>query len=328
MSLDRRKIMTLGAGSAALAMAGGVAATGTAEASAHRDVPGDEALARSLAGGFRSHHVRVNGVRLHYVAGGSGEPLVLLAGWPQTWWSYRKVMPALARRFRVIAVDVRGQGSSEKPQGGYDKKTMAEDVRELVRALGYRRVNIAGHDIGSKVAFAFAVNHPDATRKLAMLDALHPDESFYEIPVLRRPGAGFNMWWYAFNQLQGLPEALVRGRSRHLIDWFFANSLADQSMVSDFDRNVYAKVYDTPDGIRASNAWYQNFGQDIADLKTYPKITAPLLGLASEISYAQFLSTLPTQATDVRVEKLDNTVHYLQEEAPDRVSRALLEFFA
>ncbi|MFD9489287.1 alpha/beta fold hydrolase [Streptomyces sp. NPDC059991] len=328
MSLDRRKMISLGAGSAALAMAGGAVAAEPASATPHHGVPDDAALARSLPGGFRSHHAHVNGVRLHYVAGGSGAPLVLLPGWPQTWWSYRKVMPVLARRFRVIAVDLRGQGSSEKPQGGYDKKTMARDVRELVRALGYDRVNIAGHDIGSKVAFSFAANHGDATRKVAMLDALHPDESFYELPLIPRPGAGFNLWWYAFNQVQGLPEELIRGRSRHLIDWFFANSLTDQSLVGDFDRNVYARAYDTPDGIRAANGWYRAFAQDIADIKTYPKITAPLLGLSSEVSYAQFRQTLPTLATDVRVVKLDKTVHYLQEEAPDRVARAFTEFFA
>ncbi|GAA0577932.1 alpha/beta hydrolase [Streptomyces crystallinus] len=328
MSLDRRKMIGLGAGSAALAMAGGVAVAEPAAAAPKPRVPGDAELARSLPGGFRSHHAHVNGVRLHYVAGGSGTPLVLIAGWPQTWWSYRKIMPALARHFRVIAVDLRGQGSSQKPQGGYDKKTMARDIHELVRALGYRKVDVAGHDIGSKVAFSFAANHGESTRRVAMLDALHPDESFYRLPLLTRPGAGFNTWWYAFNQVRGLPEELLRGRSRDLIDYLFAHALADQSLVSEFDRNVYARTYDTPDGIRAANGWYQAFHQDIADIKTYAKITAPLLGLASEVSYPQFCATLPALGTDVRVVKLDHTVHYLQEEAPDRVLRAFLEFFA
>ncbi|MEU5437407.1 alpha/beta hydrolase [Streptomyces sp. NPDC020719] len=337
MSLDRRKMISLGAGSAALAMAGSAAsatpatATPTLAASAsatpRRHVPGDAELARSLSGGFRSQYAHVNGVRLHYVAGGHGPLLVLVAGWPQTWWSYRKIMPALARRYRVIAVDLRGQGGSDKPQGGYDKKTMARDIHELVRHLGHRRTFIAGHDIGAKVAFSFAANHPDATRKVAMLDTLHPDESFYDVPLLQRPGGPFNLWWWAFNQVHGLPEQLIQGRSRHLIDWFLANSLHDQSLVTDFDRNVYARTYDTPDGIRAANGWYQSFAQDIEDIKTYPKLTPPLLGLASDQSYTAYVQTLPKLATDVRVVRFENTVHYLQEEAPERVLREFLEFF-
>lgn len=98
-------------------------------------VPSDAELARSLPGGFSSRYATANGVRLHYVIGGRGEPLVLLHGWPQTWWTYHKVMPALASRFRVVAVDLRGGGGSEKPQSGYDKRTLAKDIRELVRVL-------------------------------------------------------------------------------------------------------------------------------------------------------------------------------------------------
>ncbi|MFD5876975.1 alpha/beta fold hydrolase [Streptomyces sp. NPDC060322] len=323
MSLNRRSMMAAGAGAVALSMTG-------ESASAHsgRRLPTDAQLARSLSGGFRSHHARVNGVRLHYVAGGHGYPLILVSGWPQTWWSYRKVMPALARRFRVIAVDLRGMGGSDRPEGGYDKKTMARDLHELARSLGHRRVNIAGHDIGSQVAFSFAANHPEATRRVAMLDSLHPGESFYDMRLLSRPGTGFDLWWYAYNQVQGLPEKLGAGRMRYLIDWFFEHSLTDQRLVGDFDREIYARAYNEAGAIRASNGWYQSVHQDIEDMASYSMLTPPLLGLSSEASHAQFTEVLPTLAADVRVTKLENTVHYLQEEAPDEVVRALTDFFS
>ncbi|MFF3676756.1 alpha/beta fold hydrolase [Streptomyces sp. NPDC002120] len=149
----------------------------------------DASLAASLDGGFTSHHAEVNGTRLHYVQGGSGEPLVLLGGWPQTWWQWHKVMPALARRHRVIAVDLRGMGGSAKPESGYDKKTMAADVRALLTHLGLERAHVAGHDIGAMVAYAFAANHPEATGRVALLDVSHPEEAWAQMPLLPRPGS-------------------------------------------------------------------------------------------------------------------------------------------
>jgi pimeloyl-ACP methyl ester carboxylesterase len=291
------------------------------------DLPTDEELAASLPGEFRSDYLRVNGIRLHYVSGGTGEPLVLLPAWPQTWWEYRKMMPALAQRYRVIVVEVRGMGGSDKPPGGYDKKSMARDVYEFVRALGYERVNIVGHDIGAMVAFSFAVNHPDATRKLALLDVAHPDESRYEMRLVPRPGAGFNMWWWAFNQVPELPERLLAGRAWYLVDWLYGKSLVDQDAIGPRDRAIYARAYDTPEAIRATNSWYQAFHQDIADMNGYGKVTAPILGLGCPINVERLRRVLPEQGTDVRVERVDDSSHWIPEEQPELVSKLLLEFF-
>lgn len=121
----------------------------------------DAALVERLPG-FRSAHAEVNGTRLHYVTGGTGPALVLLPGWPETWWTYHKIMPALAQRYTVLAVDLRGMGSSAKPEQGYEKKTMAKDVRELLLKLGHTEAAVVGHDIGAQVAWSFAANHPEA----------------------------------------------------------------------------------------------------------------------------------------------------------------------
>jgi pimeloyl-ACP methyl ester carboxylesterase len=318
MGLNRRNLFSLGAATAL------VAATDQTASAAADHGPSDEALVRSLPG-FRSGYATVNGIRMHYVAGGRGKPLVLLPGWPQTWWEFRKIMPALAARHRVIAVDMRGQGGSDKPAGGYDKKTMARDIYELVRALGYSTVDIVGHDIGAMVAFSFAANHPDATRTVTVMDVGHPDESLFEIPLLAPPGQPVHVWWFAFNQVRGLPEQLLAGRFRPMVDWLFDNLMVNPAAIGERDRAVYARAYSSPAAIRAGNAWYQAFYQDIEDQKAYSKITAPMLGLAAE--YNDTLThLLPQKATNVRVEKIANTGHFFVEEQPEAVLKALTAF--
>jgi pimeloyl-ACP methyl ester carboxylesterase len=225
----------------------------------------------------------------------------------------------------VIAVDLRGQGGSGKPAGGYDKKTMAKDIRELVRCLGYSTVDIAGHDIGAMVAFSFAVNHPEATRSVTVMDVAHPDENLFKIPLLAPPGQPVHVWWFAFNQVRGLPEQLLAGRFRPMVDWLFDNLLVNPRAVTDRDREIYARAYSRPDAIRAGNAWYQGFYQDIEDQKTYAKVTAPMLGLAAEHNDT-LTYLLPDKGTNVHLDTVTNTGHFFPEEQPEAVIKALTGF--
>jgi pimeloyl-ACP methyl ester carboxylesterase len=294
----------------------------------------DAALLRTLPG-FESGVAEVNGTRIHYVIGGRGEPLVLLPGWPQTWWEYHRVMAALAREFRVIVVDLRGMGSSSRPAGGYDKKTMARDVFELVSRLGYRQVNIAGHDIGSMVAFSFAANYPQATRKLALMEVPHPDEFFSQLrmlPEIGKFGATIDdqhpgyPWWFAFHQVKGLPERVLAGRFHIYQDFLLDYLLRDPKSIDARDRAVYHAAYASADAIRAGDAWYQAFMQDAIDIKTYPKLLMPVLGLGST-GYAWLQAAVPPVTTDFRLVKVEDSGHFIADEQPDFVTRALLEFF-
>lgn len=326
--MERGKALALGAGTAALAATGAVTSAAQAAASGVRRAPSDAELARSIPGGFTSKVAQAGDVRLHYVAGGQGAPLFLLHGWPQTWYEYRKVMPDLAKRYRVIAVDLRGIGGSDKPPSGYDKKTMAGDIHALAQTLGYDQINIAGHDIGSQVAFSFAVNHAAATTKVAILDVTHPDESYYERRLLVRPGVpGINLWWHAFNQVRLLPEQLIAGRGQYLTDWIFDDFLLNKNAISKGDRAVFGAAYNDADAIRGGNGWYQAWDQDIADLKNYPKVTAPMLGMANEMFYDGVAQVLPTQGTDVRLVKVTGAGHYFVDEVPDVVVQTLTGFF-
>lgn len=299
-------------------------------------VPTDAELAASLEGDFVSDHAEVNGTRLHHVSGGNGDPLILLGGWPQTWWQFRKIMPELARGFRVTAVDLRGMGGSAKPETGYDKKTMAADIHALIGHLGHESAFVAGHDIGASVGYHLTAGFPHAVRRLATLDMGVPDTSWLTIPMLPATdeqaaaltaGRGGYPWWFALNQLRELPERLLDGRFRLLIDWLCGHMLADQASVDEQARRVYAHAYDSPQAIRAGNGWYQTMRQDIADLATYPPVTTPILTLAGQDAYPALQEQMAGKGTDVRITAVPGSGHYIPEEQPEFLIAQLAEFF-
>jgi len=295
----------------------------------------DNELIKNLPG-FENKYITVNGINLHYVEGGNGKPLLCLPGWPQTWYSLQPVAIQLAEKYRVIIIDLRGMGSSEKPESGYDKKTMATDIYQLVLALGFDKVHLMGHDIGGMVAMSFAFNFPEITEKLIVLDGSHPNEGMYQMPLIPSPGTftekmDGNMpyaWWMGFNQVKGLPEQLLEGRFHLLQDWLFRYVMIDEKKMTALERAVYAAAYRDRESIRASNAWYQTFNQDIEDAKTYEPLAMPVLGIGSYISYNYMNYGLPYVAKDLQVVGMMDSGHYLFEEKPQEVLDIVLPFLA
>lgn len=333
--MQLKKIVLTLSTAMALAMANVAAAQASppTAASPTYDVS-DAALLRELPE-FEAGTIEANGVRLHYVSGGEGDPVILLPGWPQTWWAYHKIMPILARSHRVIAVDIRGMGASDKPADGYDKRNMALDIYQLIRGLGYESAHIVGHDIGSQVAYSFAANHPSATRTLTLLDVPASDDAVLEMRLLPEHGTFGDRidpahpftWWFAFNQVKGMPEALLEGRARVQQDWFFRYLLKNPDALDERDRAVYAAAYDSRDAIRAGNAWYQAFTQDIIDQRTYPeRLGMPVLGIGG-VGYEWLNSFLQRRATSPRVVHLIDSGHFVAEEKPTETARLLLDLF-
>ncbi|MEH3114596.1 alpha/beta hydrolase [Pedobacter terrae] len=285
--------------------------------------------------GFTSHIVEVNGTQLHFVdSRGNGPVLICLPGWPQSWYSYRAVALPLADYFRVIVVDIRGMGSSATPASGYDKKTMATDVYELMGLLGISKAHVLGHDIGGMVAASLAHNYPDAVERLILADGLHPNEGMMQMKLIP-PQETFSekidhqqpyMWWMSFNQIKELPEKLLEGRYRYLLDWLFDYVMVDSSKMPDFERNIYAYVYNQSERIRASNGWYQAFHQDIADAQEYSKLQMPVLGIASNVSSGFYQYALPTIAENYQLVNLDNTGHFMFEENPAGVYETIMTY--
>jgi pimeloyl-ACP methyl ester carboxylesterase len=298
------------------------AQTAETHAPAGADVS-DKALVKTLPA-FNEQFSTVNGIKLHYVIGGSGPLIVLLPGWPETWWSWHKLMPRLATDHTVLSLDLRGMGASDKPTDGYDKKTMASDVSQLIHMLNFKKAVIIGHDIGSMVAFSVAANSPATVDKLVMLDVPHPDAGLAKWPLLPTVGTFGDKidedhayaWWFAFHQVKGLPEDLLAGREDVEQKWFFRYLMKDESKIDARDRAVYAAAYASRDAIRAGNAWYQAFPQDIIDDGTYAKITMPVLALGGP-GYVWLKSTLEQKATDLKAIKVVDSGHFIAEEQPE-----------
>jgi pimeloyl-ACP methyl ester carboxylesterase len=284
--------------------------------------------------GFENKYETVNGITLHYVQGGEGTPLLLLPGWPQTWYSFHTIAPELAKTYQVIVIDIRGMGTSSKPSAGYEKKTMAKDIYELIVKLGFEKAHVLGHDIGGMVAMSLAYNHPEVVAQLIIMDGIHPNEGMMQMPLLPPLGTFHDKmssqmpyaWWMGFNQVKGLPEQLLEDRFRYLVDYIFDYVMIDQTKMTELERAIYAEAYNDREAIRASNAWYQSFAQDIEDSKSYQPISSPVLGIGSNVSYGFMKMGLPYAASQCEVLGLTDSGHYMNEEKPADVIQMILNF--
>lgn len=276
---------------------------------------------------FEHHHADVNGTRLHYVTAGAGAPLILMGGWPRTWWQFHKVIPLLAQRFRVIAVDIRGMGESDRPESGYDKKTMARDIHELIHHLGYDRAHVYGDDIGGMVAFSLAWNHPESVDGLVAADGIHPTEALHEFPMVPRAGQPVYPWWWVTGLLDGLAESWQAGRFRAIIDWNIEHIGGDPSVFDDATRDIYAAAYDTPAAIRATNGWFRTFRQDIADFAAYPKLEKPLLYIGGFLLPVS-KPVVESFSTSVGFVEFPDAGHFLAEQHPSRFAEVLTHHLA
>ncbi|MGF6229199.1 pimeloyl-ACP methyl ester carboxylesterase [Inquilinus ginsengisoli] len=277
---------------------------------------------------FSHRFAEANGVRLHYVIGGpaDGELVVLLHGWPQTWYTWRRVMPELAKAgFRVVAVDYRGAGESERPLDGYDKATMAADIRDLVRQLGPAKVDLVGRDIGVMVAYAYAAQWPDDVARLAMLDVPVPGTRVWD-EAIHKPDP--ELWHFGLHQQRDVAEMLVAGHEYAYISDFMKKRLA--APIADEDLALYARAYAAPGGMRAGFELYRAFPEDERRFREFlkAKLPMPVLALAGERSNGWKELDMAKEAADnVSGAVAPETGHWLPDENPGFVSRHLIAFF-
>src|SRR5579863_7066355 len=174
-----------------------------------------------MADAFVHRYANLKGVRIHFVTHGRGIPVVLLHGWPQTWYEWRHILTMCADKFQMVAPDLRGLGDSSRPSSGYDKKTVAADVWALMHDhLGHQKFAVVGHDWGAPVAFRLAADHADAVTHLVLLDVPVPGDQ----PAGAALG-GTPRWHHLFNQVPDLPEALTTGRERTFLEFFYMNGI-------------------------------------------------------------------------------------------------------
>ncbi|MGZ5511360.1 MAG: alpha/beta fold hydrolase, partial [Nitrososphaeraceae archaeon] len=230
---------------------------------------------------YTHHKTTVNGILMHYVIGGKGDPVVLLHGWPQTWYEWRHIIPELiANNYTVIAPDMRGLGDSEKPQTGYDTKTVAEDIYQLVKKLGYSKIYLVAHDLGGPVAYSYAAAHPQAVHKMIIVDTLLPGFGLEEAGDFSPNG----IWHFSFHAVRDLPEKLIEGKEDVYLNWFYDHYSYNQSAITPQDREEYIKQYSKPGAMRAGFEYYRAIFEDAEQNKEYvkEKLDLPILTLGGE----------------------------------------------
>jgi pimeloyl-ACP methyl ester carboxylesterase len=283
--------------------------------------------------GFAHRWVDADGISLHCVEGGrpSGPVLVLLAGFPQTWWAWRRVMPGLADRFRVIAIDLPGQGHSERPERGYDTHTVAAHVHAAVNALGVSAFWLAAHDIGAWVAFSLALNYESRLRGLALLDAGIPGITLPEaIPT--DPNLAWKTWHFAFHLVPDLPEALLAGREREYVGWFLkVKSLAPDAF-DDAELDHYAAALATDGALRASLAYYRDAAESARKNRQAlerRRLTVPVLGISSSHgSIPDMAASISPWADNTTGILVPDAGHFIPDEQPEAVATAIADLVA
>jgi pimeloyl-ACP methyl ester carboxylesterase len=273
------------------------------------------------------------GLRLHFVTAGAGErTIVLLHGFPQTWWEWHRVIPALVDAgFRIVAPDYRGAGHSWRPLGGYDKHTMAGDIHRLLRQhLQIEHpVALVGHDIGLMVAYAYAQAYREDVSQLVVVDAPLPGTAVFD-----RLRADPRVWHFAFHSARDVPEMLVAGRERQYLQTFFNARIYDPSAISEDDLALYTSAYSAPGAMRAGFELYRAFDKDADDnraaLKRNGKLTIPVLavGGATSTSGPVVEEMMHEVAEDVTGLRIAGAAHWIAEENPAAFAAGLLEFLA
>ncbi len=278
-----------------------------------------------------------SGLRLHYVEAGAGpRTIVLLHGYPQTWWEWRHIIPLLAAAgWRVIAPDYRGAGASSKPQEGYDKRTMARDVNMLLGDhLGVKEpIALVGHDIGMMVAYAFAVAYPKSVERLVLMEAPLPGTAAYDGLVATPQLRNAAMWHFFFHNAENdLAELLTHGRERQYIQHFFERLAFDQGAIGPADLDVYASAFSAAGAMRAGFELYRAFDRDGDDnqaaLAETGKLKMPVLALGGASSFFTPIAPgmLSEVAEDVRTGTIPRCGHWVAEENPAALLGALSGF--
>ena len=274
-------------------------------------------------GQISDRFANVNGLRLHYLVAGKGEPVILLHGYAQNSHMWRPLIPELAKTHTVIAPDLRGFGQSSKPSGGYYKKTMAQDIHALAASLGFKHAAVVGHDIGLMVAYAYAAQYPTEVDRIVLMDAFLPGVGDWQHVWLLR-----DLWHFHF--YGETPLKLVTGRERIYFEHFWNDFAADpKHSVSEADRRFYARSYAQPGAMRAGFEVFRSFEQDAKDFAQLAetKLTMPMLVLTGEKASGEFLIE-QARLVDTNVDGvvIKGKGHWLMEEAPSEVIRRLLAF--
>lgn len=267
------------------------------------------------------------GQRLHYVIGGQGEPVLLVPGWPQTWYAWRKVMPALARHYTVVAVDPPGLGDSDKPFDGYDTNAVADRLHAFTQALGWDRFHYVGHDVGVWIGFPYAHRHPDTLRKLVLIDATVPGIVPPEAYAFEAQRIHKN-WHFFFLALPDLAESLLSGREREFLTWLFQSKSENMQGIGAQALAEYVRCYGAPGGWRAGAGYYRALFDDMAQNRIHARtrLTLPVLAMGGASALGSMMADMLRTVADDVTGLVAPCGHYVPEEAPAYLNEQLIAF--
>ena len=271
---------------------------------------------------FKSLTANVNGINIHYVIGGTGEPLLLIHGFGQNWFMWNRLLPELSKHFTVIAPDMPGLGESDKPDTGYTKKQLAQDLHGLVKQLGYTNINVVGHDIGLMVAYAYAAQFGNEVKKVAFLDALLPGVE----PVWSMVRA--QAWWFGFF---GWPSSsdIVQGKEKEFLTGFWPVVGHVENAFTKEETDEFVRAYSTPKSTYGAFHWFAAFPQDAIDNQQFMKhkLQMPALAMGGEFQSASFLGGhIKLVASNVQEIKIPGAGHWLVQENTAAVQEGLMNF--
>jgi pimeloyl-ACP methyl ester carboxylesterase len=277
---------------------------------------------------FSHYKLFVNGVLLHVVVGGQGPALLLLHGWMGSWYSWRKVMPALAERFTVIVPDARGYGDSAKPLAGYDGLTIKEDLRQLLRVLGHQQAFVMGHDMGAPVALLMATHHPDE-----VIGVGYFDEPLLRVNLDRftafRADNPFVYWWFPFNATEHVAAMLWEGKEERMVDFMINAMVADPRSVTAADKAEYVRGLRSPGGLHGSFGWYRDSlitGRQIVEATQGRVLQVPVLALNGQYGHPGVAEQFAGLAATVEGATIPACGHLLAEEQPEAVVAHIVAF--
>ena len=271
------------------------------------------------------HSLRVGQTMLRYAELGGGDPVLLLPGWPEDGYAWRKVAPLLAARGRrVIVLDPRGFGDSDKPATGYDLDTVADEVHAFIGAAGLGRpggIDVVTHDLGGWIGYALAAAHPGDVRRLVLSEVTIPS------PDQKQPipddAADIKTWHFAFNRLPGLPEALVAGHERAFLDWLFDNKALRPAVIDAAARNEYLRAFASRGGAHAGFQYYRALFAPAGLGRMKQRLATPLampvfaIGASGGVR-TLLIESLTAAAMDLHGTVLEGCGHYLPEECRTR----------
>lgn len=279
-------------------------------------------LSEKFSSGVSSHFVEVNGIRLHYIEMGKGPLVILLHGWPETSYSWRLTMQALSGRYRLVAPDLRGLGLSERTSGGYDKKTIATDIKDLIIALGETHANVVGHDMGGKAAYVMSHLYPSYVSKLVLVDCLIPGTENTDV---LHGGA----WHYGFHMTPEIPEMLTKGREKEYIRTQIKTWVYKKDAINEDTIDEYVRHYATKGGMTAGFNYYRALPQDAVLVKSFQdqKLTMPVLAVTGAHGVGDKLSkALAKNTVNLQTVIISDSGHFVAEEDPAAFNSVVIKF--